>query len=52
MPTILSQEEVARLIDAARPPLHREIVVHHLPIATFFALSFHALAHSFIFRIL
>ncbi len=23
LPTILSQEEVARLIDAARPPLHR-----------------------------
>jgi hypothetical protein len=32
--------------------LLREIVVHRLPIATFFALSFHELAHSFIFRIL
>src|SRR5260370_2619073 len=27
MPTILSQEEVARLIDAARPPLHRNLLV-------------------------
>ncbi len=32
--------------------LLREIVAHHLPITTFFALSFHVLAHSFIFRIL
>src|ERR1700682_2624719 len=32
--------------------LLREIIVHHLSNATFFALSFHALAHSFIFRIL
>lgn len=27
MPTILSQEEVARLIDAARPPLHRTLLM-------------------------
>ena len=27
MPTILSQEEVARLIDAARPPLHRILLM-------------------------
>src|SRR5260370_3581566 len=27
MPTILSQEEVARLIDAARPPLHRPLLM-------------------------
>lgn len=26
LPTILSQEEVARLIDAARPPLHRTLL--------------------------
>jgi integrase/recombinase XerD len=27
LPTILSQEEVARLIDAARPPLHRTLLM-------------------------
>ena len=27
LPTILSQEEVARLIDAARPPFHRTVLI-------------------------
>jgi len=27
LPTILSQEEVAQLIDAARPPLHRTLLI-------------------------
>src|SRR5229473_4997763 len=27
LPTILSQDEVARLIDAARPPLHRTLLM-------------------------
>ncbi len=41
---------VSALIPKVLLELLRKIVGHHLPIATFFALSFHAFAHSFIFR--
>src|SRR5712664_2430410 len=41
---------VSALIPKVLLELLRKIVGHHLPIATFFALSFHAFAHSFSFR--